>query len=335
MIKDLSLHPEVFAFDRRQFTKLAGGAALGLVGSPFIDTDKALAAGLCEKVYDIQQNSTKGVNNAESVLQYWVDGRHLNELSPLPSRANLVLFVERIQQADNFVEVVLLADSQNRTLGSCYFDASDKLSSGHVPYVIFENVALNYNEKYNIYYQVRNKNETKLYKYVLENAQRSYLNKKFLPTDMQKDFANFMGQNPGLPTTPLQYYTYNGLATHSARGYIKNIGSDGQFEIDIELMHGDANAQHYMRYFIVADPVGRLLGFVRRNYVTNPGDDIVIASPSGGTNKAVKVGAIDADQRNLWKIGSNYVANINDCPYIQIFTEDVFDALARTTVRLA
>ena len=43
---------------------------------------------------------------------------------------------------------------------------------------------------------------------------------------------------------------------------------------------------------------------------------------------------LSQEQIDLHQIDAKYVAKIQDCPYVQIFTEDVFDALARNIIRI-
>jgi hypothetical protein len=95
------------------------------------------------------------------------------------------------------------------------------------------------------------------------------------------------------------------------------------------MMHIDGGPEHYMRYFIVADPVGRILGYVKRGYVA-PGPGVVVSTDPIPVRALTEVERL----KEGYVIDSDYVARINDCPYIQIFTEDVFDALAKNTIHL-
>ncbi len=102
-----------------------------------------------------------------------------------------------------------------------------------------------------------------------------------------------------------------------------------------------------MRYFIVMDPVGRFLGLVRRssNLDTN--------FPQGDSAQVARVSKISAADQDTFKFGFTtaeqanapnavpdpaklvfQIGDIRDCPYVQIYTEDVYDALSRTTIRL-
>ena len=96
-------------------------------------------------------------------------------------------------------------------------------------------------------------------------------------------------------------------------------------------MHSDINIGHFMRYFIVADPVGRLLGLIERSFTTS-GTVPVQRVTELSSNKALIDTLKNAVPGDTWSAAD--IANINDCPYVQIITEDKFDAIARQVVRL-
>lgn len=326
------LKSETYIFDRRSFLAKTGTVA---AGSLFLPSTFNLAQEICIK----DGNTSVDLNVfkvSDDRLHYWIDGLHFNELSDMPSRANLALFMNVLQSDAAFVEKVILTDANLMTMGVRHFDRSDQMesgknpsnpNSGHIPYVMFHNIALDYDKKYYIFYQLKVGTNIILKKYVLTDAKRSVLNANFIPTSMRDDFAVFMGVNTGLITSPFQFYTQNGINLHSARGTIVDINTDNSFRIDVQLMHGDSSLSHYMRYFIAADPVGRILGFVKKTFGQQP-------DTTQGSAGAMIVTELTEAQRSLWGIHPDYVAKINDCPYIQIFTEDVFDALAKNTIHL-
>ena len=86
-------------------------------------------------------------------------------------------------------------------------------------------------------------------------------------------------------------------------------------------MHDDGGADHYMRYFVVMDPVGRLLGFHKRSF----GD---------GMSEFVNVSKLTPAQIAQEALEPHQIADIRDCTHVQIYTEDVYDALARSVIRL-
>ncbi len=207
-----------------------------------------------------------------------------------------------------------------------------KMLDGHVPYVRFENLELDHTKDYYCVYTVRSGSTLKLYTAKIEKPETSRLNTTWLPQTMRNDFKNFLvggeNQTPGLLTTQFQFYTLNGLAAHTARGRVTEMASDGKsFKVNIDFMHGDAAADHYMRYFIVMDPVGRLLGVVKRAQMGDAAGGAVVG-------QTVNVTPITDKQKEDMGIPDLQVANIADCPYIQFYTEDSYDAIARNMIRL-
>lgn len=318
---------EVFEIDRRKLLKLTG--AMG-VGAAFINPHELYAAGLCDKIKI--ENNKVDFTQAGATLQFWIDGLHMGARTDVKSRANITLFMDLYQTAVSYVESVVITDSDKRTIGARYFDSSMKMSDGHVPYVRFENIELDYTKVYKCIYSVKSGSTTKLYTATIDKPEVSRLNTTYLPQAMRDDFKTFIVGNktnptPGLITTQFQFYTLNGLAAHTARGKMKDMASDGSsFNINLEFMHGDGSAQHYMRYFIVMDPVGRLLGFHKRNF----GDP----NNNGGGANTWDVGKITPAQKTQFNIPDLQIANIADCPYIQFYTEDSYDAIARNMIRM-
>lgn len=320
---------EVYEFDRRQLLRLTG--TMG-VAATFINPAELFATGVCDKISP--GNETFNADLSGRRLQYWVDGLHLmSSESNVASRANLAVFMNLKQTPISFVESVVLMDSEKRTLGARYFDVSHKMQSGYVPYVVFDNISLDAKKTYTVIYSVKEGSKSILYTAPIVNPELSRLNSEFLPQSFQSDFDSFtnLGTNPtpGLITTPFQYYTQNGLATHTARGHVKEISSAGDFRIDIEFMHADSDDNHYMRYFVVMDPVGRILGYTKRLSRATPASGSI---PSGA--KYMTINRLSQQQIASLNLEPHQIADIRDCPYVQIFTEDAFDALARSALRL-
>ena len=322
-----SVKTEIFEMDRRQMLKLTG--TMG-VGAAFVNPAELFAADVCDKIS--VENGKVDAQSAGATLQFWIDGLHFAGRTDLASRANITLFMDLTQSAVSYVESVVLMDVNKRTMGARYFDASSKMTDGHVPYVRFENIQLDPTSKYFCVYTVRNGSSVKLYSATIDKPEVSRLNTTWLPQKMRDDFTTFLKGNvtnptPGLITTQFQFYTLNGLAAHTARGRVKTLNADGSFAINIDYMHGDAAPEHYMRYFIVMDPVGRLLGFHKRQPPGSAGYDNI---PSGSLDVVRIDDALKAD----YSIPNLQIANIADCPYIQFYTEDSYDAIARNIIRL-
>lgn len=329
-----AIKTEAFEMDRRRLMKLAG--AMG-VGTVFVSPQELFAAGECDKIFI--DNGKITADQAGATLQFWIDGLHYGARTDLKSRANITLFMDLTQSASSYVEAVVLMDANKRTMGARYFDSSTKMSTGHVPYVRFDNIELNHESDYHVVYTVKNNTSSKLYTAKISKPVTSALKETWLPQKMRDDFKTFLKGNtanptPGLFSSQFQFYTQNGLENHTARGRVKELGSNGDFKINIDFMHGDAGADHYMRYFIAMDPVGRLLGFYKRTGEADASRTVASTQPNPAAGgKAIDVMRITAEQKAEYGIPDLQVANINDCPYIQFFTEDSYDALARNIIR--
>lgn len=332
---------EVYQMDRRQLLKKTGTMGIA-VGAAFVVPEQLLAQGLCEKL--VLDNGEFKADQSGATLQFWIDGIHFGPRSELKSRANITLYMPLPQTATGYVESVVLMNPDRITIGARYFDVSMHTIDKRVPYVRFENIELDGTKDYYCVYTVRIGSTVKLYvstintvdpdtKKRLAGPTLSTLNAHFLPASMRGHFSTFLVGNtanptPGLVTTQFQYYTQNGLENHCARGRVKDINSaTGDFSIDIDYMHGDVDNTHYMRYFIVMDPVGRLLGWVYRSSMsdnTHAGSPGSFATVNRTTPEAIEAAGGVAAQ----------FADIRDCPYIQFYTEDSYDAIARNMIRL-
>jgi len=124
------------------------------------------------------------------------------------------------------------------------------------------------------------------------------------------------------------YYNQRPVPQHSVRARPVSIKSDGSFKFEIEKMHGCISAGHYMRYFLVLDPVGRILGGLRRDY-----DEAKKASASYTveSGSVQRTGPVTPTKTLDFKV-SNY--SITQMPHVQIITEDVLDAIARISYRI-
>jgi hypothetical protein len=311
--------------DRRELLRMTG--TYGFLGM-FVSPQRLLAEEKCE--VELPQRGT--TEKLEKQLYFWIDGVHLGSRSDLSSRSNITVYMDIEQRANSYVEAVILADEMDKVMGAFYFDASMRMRNGRPPYVSFENVELDPTKDYQCHYVVKEGANSKIYSAPISKPTRSRLDVTWLPTPIKNDFANFLvgGNNttPGLITTPFQFYTRNGLAAHCARGRMTEIQSDGRFVCNIDFMHADSGPGHYMRYFIVLDPVGRLLGYIKRGS----------SGENGQTNGAMNVTEMTSEQLQALQAAdpnfkAEYVADIRDCPYVQIYTEDSFDALARSVLR--
>ena len=79
-------------------------------------------------------------------------------------------------------------------------------------------------------------------------------------------------------------------------------------------MHKDVSPDHFMRYFLVTDPVGRILAIKKRTF-------------QDGLEESCTLSSLTEEERNFWGVTQDYIPKINDCPFVLIFMEDVQEVL--------
>lgn len=346
----MSRNKTVYKMDRRDLLKWMGvGGALTMM-----NFGEAMAAGECESatpdalasaIANAVTLSADGAADAKGELFYWIDGRILQPFgSTMGMWAKMAVAIDLPHTAASFVEGVYLTDASNKIIASRRLEASDA-ASGKAPYVIFDNLMFE-NVDHSIYFFVRSGNDYTIYRHVIakENLRESRLDYSHLSaearnkipgvliSDMEKSYHCFLGTSTevggydsslgfGYLTTP--FHSFAPIPPHRVRARIQSIEKDGHFKMTVMPMHQDESELHYMRYFLVLDPVGRVLGCIKRPWeASNAGK---LAAPQDvirGVTGA-EFGSFDGS-----------LLNISDCPYIQVITEDSKDAIARMTIRL-
>ena len=229
----------------------------------------------------------------------------------LVTRARLSCTMHLPHGPSSFIETVILTDAEDKIIAQQYFDPSSKLIGGWAPYVVFENLDLDKSKSLKVLFiQNNNDKAAVVFEHEIKDPQPSRFDYAHLHTRAKnKHILGFLHEElnaqsgassvnyrfqyfpagvtgktkadtetagSGFITTPFGTW-FNG--PHTARAKISNINKEsGDFEIVVDLMHGDTRKSadkegdyHYMRYFMVLDPVGRVLGAVRRMY---EGDDM-------------------------------------------------------------
>ncbi len=324
----------VLACDRRDLLKYS---ALGLSGIAFANLDEMVAYGACDTA------TLPAEMEASTQLLYWIDGPFTDPLKPtgkLTTRAKFSAYVDMPQTASAYVEYVALVDAANKIVASTHFTADDKTSQGMVPYVVFDQLTLDSTQDYKLVYLVRKgQNSSVIYKYLIKstnirNSRFDYshlgseaINK--IPAIFRSDINQaahafkdttapaFSGD--GILTTPYQHFA--AMPLHSVRFKIRILTADGTFKFEIEPMHADENIGHYMRYFLVMDPVGRILGALKRP--ANGAHPAFYEVTRGVQGDSTGFNTTEIAARNIW-----------DCPYVQVLTEDKRDAMCRIALRL-
>ncbi len=330
---------KIFICDRRDLLKWTAATSAAMM---FIDLDQMYAAGAADLFSDNIAPADK-FSPASNELFQWIDGPFATQFGTGfeagITRVKLAVMVSLPHTPDSFVESVLVTDSDRNIIARQNFVPGQATSKGRAPYAIFDNIALDPTKSYFIYYVINKKTTSVVYRFTLakEKVRQSRLDYEHLNArareqippefilDMndktQHMFDGLPELGEGYMTTPYQRFAE--LPLHNVRYKVKSLAKDGKFEFHIGKMHGDVSDAHYMRYFIVLDPVGRVLGGLRRKF----GDPDAGLAFHSIKNELVgfmpsDVGAKPSD------------LNIADCPYVQILTEDKADAMSRMTFRL-
>lgn len=336
----------VFALHRRDLLKWAGAGASAMLLCNF---DELHAMGVSDKIESLQALKEVSSSNAASEFFYWFDGPAGAPLGVggLSTHLRLSIHVDFPQDTCKFVESVILTDNSRKIIAAQRLDESGFISDRRAPYVVFDNLNLDNKKDHHVYYVVRSGDEVTIFRFVIEakhvrpsrfdyahlsRESRDRILPKFFESDMLDSNHAFavqgkpdesdVSQGLGHITTP--YQAWAPLNAHSARGRILEIKSDGSFKIEMEPMHGDISADHFMRYFLVLDPVGRVLGGIRREFKNASLAKLQVVTRRFYAESGIEENKLE-DLKRL---------SILDCPHIQLMTEDRADAIARVGIRL-
>lgn len=245
---------------------------------------------------------TPGSVAAKSFL-YWIDGPMNASLNGFGSgqttRARLSCTMHLPQTSSSFIETVILTDSSYNIIAQQFYNADSRLPVGnYAPYAIFENLPLVKSNTYKVIFIQNNGASSVVFEHEIKDPQPSRFDYAHLSADARAEhilsilsselnalasssamdglppsvnyrFANFTtgdaDETPGTGFVTTPFGTWQ-TGPHTARARVQKIDqSSGDFEILVEFMHSDPQTDaHYMRYFLVLDPVGRVLGAVRR-----------------------------------------------------------------------
>ena len=384
-----------FLMERRTFLKWSAAAA---VAGSVIDIDAAFAAGECKAVGDISSAASSVLamkpSDAGKELLYWIDGPMnvgLPDYTPpdgdLQTRARLSCTMNLQHTALSFIESVSLVEDPagSKTLiAQTFYGPSAGTITGRAPYTVFENLELDNSKNYQILYVKNVGGMITVYRHTIENPEPSRFDYKHAPGELSQQAESFMPDLVGELRDTNQYHfksDTNRLKTgyvttpfgatmnddHTVRAHIQKIETSGpnkgDFEIEIDFMHGDDSDAHYMRYFLVLDPVGRVLGGVRRIYGDGVTGKVLVKrgfhtpkhtpplpevskSPAGLDVKYTDVnlqsylelhyGPLPGDKKIDAAKKKYYIDSLSilDCPFISIYTDDRHHAIARFSIRL-
>lgn len=397
---------KAFVMERRTFLKLSAAAALA---GTVMDYDTAAAEGMCLLLTEIGQASASAafpaaVNSAGKELLYWIDGPmnaglpgYSGSLGGLETRARLSCTMVVPHNALSYVESVSLVES-DRIISQIFYGPNVSSITGMAPYTVFEDLDLDINKQYKIVYVIASGNgEVTAYVHVISNpepsrfdylhlshlngAERQLHYLRYIAMELSATNAYHFSNNDaknGYVTTP---YGQTSGGPHTCRARILKIEPlgakdsannliEGNFEIEFDLMHADTSSEaHYMRYFLVLDPVGRILGGVRRlhgdgvtrkvlvkrgfhtplymNQSAGPSANIAeVYRDSYGKGYGRLHGSVQSDRLNpsirqqIQPLTASEVQqhikslNILDCPFVSLYVDDRFHSISKSCIRL-
>lgn len=352
----MTVKKSIFQIDRRDLLKWSSMGAAAMI---FCDFDELYAAGVCDKLEELENltGALAGTQTQASAgeLFYWIDGPFgKSHGANQATHGRLAVQIDLPHNATSgFIEAVIVTDSSQKLVAQQRFGVNDSLATGKAPYAIFENLSFEDAMGYNIYYVMRKGDMVTVYRFMLsaDKIRQSRMDyshlgdaaKSRIPARLIQDISganHYFGDaadepNFGWVTTP--YQNFADRPTHTVRAKVKQIQSGGDFAIEVQPMHGDAELLgHYMRYFLVLDPVGQIIGGIRRPYGSVSGSQAQ-QFVNNGSAFTIGKGLVGEDVANLFSAAERNAITerrILDCPYVHIIAEDVRDAIARLTVRL-
>jgi hypothetical protein len=288
-------------------------------------------------------------------IYYWLDGfqrlsAYTHKEGPKTfSTCRLALSIDLPHNINSYVESVhVYKNSTELVAVQCFTDKVPN-SMGKTPFCVFEGLMVEERvDILDIYFSVRELG-TKLsyfrYRISSDNVRESRLDFSHLTPGAvgrvmnpfvddikaaSHQFAFPSDSNlapPGFGYFTTVFHRFVDIDPHFVKSKIRSLSPNGDFSIEIAAMHDDVSEDHYMRYFLVLDPVGRILGGLKRR-MAGPG-----RSAYNTINRRLDIqtndsALFDKERQNL------LTRNIIDCPYIMVITEDRQDALARNSIRI-
>lgn len=314
--------------DRRQlFKAIAAGAAGYLVVRAVETTAFAscqLPSAIADQNYPIGRAPVFGYARQKSGARDEVD---------------CCVLIAHQQSSEHFVEKVVLTDAVGRVLETRYLSASDRLSSGECPYLMFR--GLPRSDSYGLVYRVRSKDTEKVFRFEMQTESGggtfpSHHGNLQLQTGLS---GIYQGENLPLVTTAFAHQTPERLAAHHVRARFLSYNSEtGDFKVLVEAMHPDVSAQHFCSHFFLTDPVGRVLGLRTRAFggkfdvAPNPlrgflGGMVVQREIRGGDSHG-------AGEQQALEVESATLPRLDECPEISVYCFDGYDCLARTSLAM-
>lgn len=305
---------------------------LASLALPLVWTQLCSAQGesdVCTDALDIKlsEDAVGLVGLLETQVFFWLQG------SQTTGRGSIALFIALPQKTDDFVDRVVLADEGKESLGVRYFSSKERTVQGYPPYVLFENVPL-YSGKYFVLVRKVKAGQAKVYRHTFDPLRfdQSALDSPFFPKSLREDLLPFQGKVSNFFQKAKSLFQagscreeYKTLDTcfqeHHVRASLKRPAKGKGFQVEVDFLHPDYDAKHYMRNFILTDPVGRLLAWKHRTFQAQPRGKVVLAP-------------IQSSEIAKLRIPNFFVAALEDCPYVMLFAEDGKHAISHQLIGL-
>lgn len=309
----MELTPDANYLSRREF---AGGLLAALMVGPQI---LSAAEQTCT-VIDIKSYQ-QAVRLDAAQVAIWVT------IDAFSKRARLVFSFARPQNPDRYITKAVLVTESFDTIAIRYYQQT----SGLLPLFVISNFPLVF-PRYYMLVLVRENGVDSVYRYPLTADE---LAPGTIGANLPPDVATAIKSAPHKGVISSYFYLKNRLvypaactkdkASHCAvdhffQAQIMTI-KGSIFTIQIDFTHPDLRPDHYPRYFIVTDPVGRLLAYKHRIFKDKANGRIVLTSISPAAAGA-------------FHLKPTQIGDIRNIPYIMVFMDDGRDALTRQDIWL-
>jgi hypothetical protein len=302
---------------RRDFGKITGLFAI-LSSAVFAQEDCTLST-------DIKDNE-EAILLSDWQLRYWMSGNFFE------SDFNLTLHLDfSLIANDEYIRKIVLTDSGKNTIAARYITSNTSRS-----YFFFDQISVN--ERLDIMVLTQQKETTKIYRYTWtsDKLQAPKVSDLRLPTKINNEIKALKDQ---VISNHMHYARSQIIDLHCQQfppadttkkitcQRIVHISWDllardtnNNFTLKVFFSQTELNPTSYLRYFILTDPVGRILAVSKRNHE--------------GKENFILLQNISAKDRKSLGLTSAAPAMINECPYVLLFVEYSDTMLSQTTISL-
>lgn len=253
-----------------------------------------------------------------------------------PSSGSVLAILLKIKQTkERYLARAVLTNRQQEVIEVFYFDETNQSKEGFPPYLIVQ--GLPPDGTYDLIMQVIEKDQPVIFRFVFDPLKLKHnplFYNDLLPEKVREDLkaSHKSGITTAYELAP-DYYKqafcrddlYAAcLLDHFPKislSFSKETVDDFAFHIDYN--HQDISQKHYARYFIVTDPVGRVLALKKRSFTDQE------------TYKTLTLHPMTLKERkDQWGFISLEEPSLSDCPYVMIFMDDVLEAFTQTNFSL-